>query len=67
MSCVNIIVQWQIDYTSLLGREDRAKRFSEEVEDTDLKDSVRLQKVFREIQRQISRAEREKVDKAADF
>ena len=42
-----------VDYTSMLGMEDRRKRFSEEVVDTDLKDSVRLQKLYRQIQRQV--------------
>ena len=39
----------KVDYTSMLGLEDRRKRFSEEVVDMDLKDSVRLQKMYRQI------------------
>lgn len=43
----------RVDYTSLLDGEDRARRFSEDVVDIDLKDSVRLQKLYRQIQRQV--------------
>ena len=43
----------KVDYTSMLGLEDKRKRFSEEVVDMDLKDSVRLQKMYRQIQRQV--------------
>ena len=42
----------RVDYTSLLDGEDRARRFSEDVVDIDLKDSVKLQKLYRQIQRQ---------------
>ena len=48
-----------VDYTSMLGLEDRRKRFSEEVEDTDLKDSLRLQKLYRQIQKQVHWREKE--------
>ena len=44
----------------MLGLEDKIKRFSEEVVDTDLKDSVRLQKLYRQIQRQVHCRDREK-------
>ena len=44
----------------MLGLEDKKKRFSEEVVDTDLKDSVRLQKLYRQIQRQVHCRDREK-------
>ena len=50
----------KVDYTSLLGLEDRRKRFSEEVVDMDLKDSVRLQKMYRQIQRQVHCREQNK-------
>ena len=50
-----------VDYMSILGMEDRRKRFSEEVEDGDLKQSVLLQKVYRQIQRQVHCSEQEKV------
>ena len=50
-----------VDYNSMLGIEDRRKRFSEEVEDGDLKQSVLLQKVYRQIQRQVHCSEQEKV------
>ena len=42
-----------VDYSSVLGREDKRKRFSEELEDTELKDSLELQKLYRKIQRQV--------------
>ena len=51
----------QVDYTSLLGLEDRRKRFSEELLDTELRDSVQLQKMYRELQRQINCWDRSKV------
>ena len=35
----------KVDYTSMLGEEERRQRFSEEVVDKDLKDSVRVQKM----------------------
>ena len=43
----------KVDYTSLLGLEDRKRRFSEDVVDRDTKDIVRLQKLYRQIQRQV--------------
>ena len=43
----------KIDYTSMLGMEDKRRRFSEDVVDMDLKDSVRLKKMYRQIQRQV--------------
>ena len=49
----------RVNYTSMLGLEDRKKRFSEEVVDLDLKDSVRLQKLYRQIQRQVHCREKE--------
>ena len=54
----------KVDYTSLLGLEDRRKRFSEEVVDMDLKDSVRLQKMYRQIQRQVHCREKVAVSRA---
>ena len=56
-----------VDYTSMLGLEDRRKRFSEEVVDADLKDSVRLQKLYRQIQRQVHCREEEKVATVSSF
>ena len=47
----------------MLGLEDRRRRFSEEVEDADLKESVHLQKLYRQIQRQVHCREQEKVEK----
>ena len=43
----------KIDYTSMLGLEDRRRRFSEDVVDFETKDSIRLQKLYRQIQRQV--------------
>ena len=42
-----------IDYTSMMGREDKMRRFSEDVVDMDLKDSERLKKLYRQIQWQV--------------
>ena len=50
-----------VDYNSMLGIEDRRKRFSEEVEDADLKESVHLKKLYRQIQRQVHCSGQEKV------
>ena len=43
----------KVDYTSSMGREERRQRFSEKVEDMDLKDSVKMQKMYRQLQRQV--------------
>ena len=42
-----------INYTSMMGMEDKKRRFSEDVVDMDLKDSERVKKLFRQIQRQV--------------
>ena len=42
-----------IDYISMLGLEDKKRRFSEDVVDIDLKDSVKIKKLYRQIQRQV--------------
>ena len=42
-----------IDYMSILCSEDKKRRFSEEVVDMDLKDTLRLQKMYRQIQRHV--------------
>ena len=42
-----------VDYLSMLGREDRRRRFSERLEDKGLKETVDLQKLFRQIQIQV--------------
>ena len=44
----------KIDYTSMLGQEDKRRRFSEDVVDIETKDSIRLQKLYRQIQRQVN-------------
>ena len=51
----------RVDYTSLLGEADRRKRISVEVEDTDLKDSMKLKKMYREIQRHVNCNDKNKV------
>ena len=43
----------KVDYTSMLGKEERRQRFSEELVDKDLKDIVRIQKMYRQLQRQV--------------
>ena len=50
-----------VDYISMLGLEERRRRFSEEVEDADLKESVHLQKLYRQVQRQVHCMEQQKV------
>ena len=50
-----------VDYISMLGMEDRRCRFSEELEDAELKESVHLKKFYRQIQRQVHCREQEKV------
>ena len=43
----------EIDYISMLGVEEKRRRFSEDVVDMDLKDSVKIKKLYRQIQRQV--------------
>ena len=51
-----------VDYTSLLDREQMRARFSEmELLDSELRESVRLQKMYRELQRQVNCWDRNKV------
>lgn len=42
-----------VDYSSILDQEDRLRRWSEDVVDHRLRDSVRLAKLYRQIQRQV--------------
>ena len=42
-----------IDYSSMMGMEDKKRRFSEDVVDMDLKNSERVKKLYRLIQRQV--------------
>ena len=51
----------RVDYMSMLDTEEKRQRFSEEVQDMDLKDSLRLQKKFRQLQRQAYCGPRKKV------
>ena len=41
-----------VDYTSLLSLEDRRRRFSEVLDDKNLRDTIRMEKMFRQLQRQ---------------
>ena len=45
-----------------MGREEAKKRFSEDVVDTELRDSIRLQKMFRQIQREVRGMQDHKVE-----
>ena len=51
-----------IDY--IMGPEEAKQRFSEDVVDTDLKDSIRLQKKYKQIQRQIIRCNQDSKEAA---
>jgi hypothetical protein len=42
-----------INYTSMMGLEDKMRRLSEDVVDMDLKDSERIRKLYIQIQRQV--------------
>lgn len=42
-----------VDYTSILDQEDMVRRWSEDVVDLELRDSVRLNKLYRQLQRQV--------------
>ena len=44
----------RVDYDSLLDSDQRRSRFSEELLDTELRESVMLGKMYRELQRQIN-------------
>ena len=50
----------KVDYTSLLGVDDKRRRFSEDVVDTSIKDSIRVQKMYRKLQRQVHSADTQK-------
>ena len=44
----------RVDYDSLLDSEQRRSRFSEQLLDMELRESVRLGKMYRQLQRQIN-------------
>ena len=44
----------RVDYDSLLDSDQRRSRFSEELLDMELRESVRLGKMYRQLQRQIN-------------
>ena len=46
-----------VDYTSVLSKEDKRKRFSEELVDKELKEIMRLKKLYRQLQRQVHSVE----------
>ena len=57
MFCVNIFRcadDARVDYDSLLDSEQRRSRFSEQLLDMELRESVRLGKMYRQLQRQIN-------------
>ena len=43
----------QLDYNSLMGEEERRRRFSEVLDDENLKEVIRLEKMLRQIQRKV--------------
>ena len=43
----------KVDYTSMMGEDESRQRFSEELVDKDLMNSVRVQKMYRQLQRQV--------------
>jgi hypothetical protein len=51
-----------IKYTSMMGLEDKMRRFSEDVVDVDLKDSERVKKLYRQIQWQVPCGQETKLD-----
>ena len=42
-----------VDYTSILDQEDMVRRWSEDVVDLELRDSVRLNKLYRKVASEI--------------
>ena len=55
-----------VDYMSMMGREDRKRRFSEDVVDMEVKDSERLRKLYRQIQRQVHCSQENKGERYLD-
>ena len=43
----------KVDYTSLLSMEERGRRFSEVLEDQSLVQTIRVEKMFRQMQKQV--------------
>ena len=43
----------QVEYCSLLGEEERRRRFSEVLDDENLRETIRLEKMLRQIQRKV--------------
>ena len=43
----------QVDYYSLLGEEERRRRLSEVLDDENLRETIRLEKMLRQIQRKV--------------
>ena len=43
----------QADYYSALGEEERMRRFSEVLDDENLRETIRMEKMFRQIQRKV--------------
>ena len=55
----------RIDYASTMGMEEARSRYSEDVVDKDLKDNIRLRKMYRQVQRQTRSSEEGKVGTTA--
>ena len=51
-----------VDYMSMMGIEDRKRRFSEDVADMEVKDSERMKKLYRQFQRQVNCSQENKVE-----
>ena len=43
----------QVDYYRLLKEEERRRRFSEVLDDEDLRETIRMEKMLRQIQRKV--------------
>ena len=43
----------KVEYTSLLSMEERRRRFSEVLEDQSLVQTIRVEKMFRQMQKQV--------------
>ena len=51
-----------IDFTSMMGLEDRKRRLSEDVVDMELQDRERFKKLYRQIQRQVHCRQESKIN-----
>ena len=51
--CVAAIDDTKVEYTCLLTSEERRRRFSEVLVDRNMSQTIRVEKMFRRIQRQV--------------